>query len=210
MKKVVVIADLHIGFKKSDYDAIHRTLNLIEKQKDEIELLILNGDSVDLWRCPYKKIRKNPIYNNAFEHLQRVANIVRTVYVRGNHDALAHKIIGNDLNVEYKRIFIHENICYLHGDQFVVMQVESLFAFITNRCNFISKHISNLFERSNISNKFVKRVEKFKNDNFFSYVVVAHNHLPAIYNNEIVFCGDALHYPSYVEISEGCIKIKKI
>lgn len=209
MRKIICVADWHIGYKNTDYDAIRRALDLIEKNHKEIDMLILNGDSVDLWRCPYKKIRETPVYNEVFEHLQRVTNLLKTIYIRGNHDYMADKIIGDDLNVEYKRVFVHENVCYLHGDQFAFMQIESLFAFITRRCNFISKHVNRIVCRSNISNVFVKKIEKFQTDNFFEHVVVAHTHIPAIYKG-IVFCGSAIGHLSYIEISDEKIKIKKI
>lgn len=209
MKKIICVADWHIGYKKSNYDAIHRSLDYIEENRSEIKMLILNGDCIDLWRCPYKKIRETPVYNEAFERLQTIANRMKVIYIRGNHDYMADKIIGDDLNVEYKRMFIHENVCYLHGDQFVFMQIESLFAFVTRRCNFISRHVNNIFTKSNIPNSFVKKIEKFQTDNFFEHVVVAHTHIHAIYKG-IVFCGSAIEHLSYIEISDEKIKIKKI
>jgi len=208
LKKVVCVADFHIGFKSANYDNIHAILDRIEEQKDDIEILVLNGDIIDLWRCQYKKIRENPIYNDAFEHLQKVTNIVsRTIFIAGNHDTLAHEIINDDLNVEYKRMFIHENICYIHGDQFSPIQIESFFALITKRFSFIGKHVN--YGSAYISKRMQKRVDDFTRANFYEYVILAHNHVPHIFRN-VVYCGDTTQNPSYVEVSEGCIKIKKM
>lgn len=206
---IVCIADLHIGYKNTNYNAIHNMLDLIEENHEKIEMLVLNGDCIDLWRCNYKKLRKTPIYNDAFEHLQKVTNLIKTVYVRGNHDYVAHKIIGDDLNVDYTRMFVHNNICYIHGDRFSMFQIEAFFALITKRFNFIGRHVDKNFLSGNISNSFVRRIEKFKSDNFFEHVIVAHNHVPGIYRG-IVFCGSAFDHMSYIEVTDEKIKIKKI
>ena len=209
MNKIVVVSDWHIGWKRAGYDSIRRALDLIEENYKEIDILILNGDIFDLWRCNYKKIRNTPIYNDIFERLQKITNIVRTIYIRGNHDYGADKVIGDDLNVEYTRMFVNNNICYIHGDRFSTLQIESFSALITKRFHFISKFVDRTCIRPNISVNFVKRIEKFKTDNFFEHVIVAHNHISWIYKG-IVFCGDSVHYPSYIEVTDEKIKIKKI
>lgn len=205
MKKNIVLADTHIGFSQTNHNSIDRALDVIEEEKDDIELLILNGDIVDLWRCKYEDIKTN----ETFIHLQEIANIIKTVYVRGNHDYVAHKIIGKDLNVDYTRMFVHNNICYIHGDRFSTFQIESFFALITKRFNFISRLIDKNIMSSNISSRFIKRIEKFKVDNFFEHVIVAHNHIPGIYKG-IVFCGSAFDHMSYIEVTDEKIKIKRI
>ena len=209
MNKIVVVSDWHIGWKRAGYDSIRRALDLIEENYKEIDILILNGDIFDLWRCSYKKTRSTPIYNDIFERLQRITNTIRTVYIRGNHDYGADKIIGDDLNVEYTRMFVNNNICYIHEDRFSTLQIESFSALITKRFHFISKFVDRTCIRPNISANFVKRIEKFKTDNFFEHVIVAHNHISWIYKG-IVFCGDSVHYPSYIEVTDEKIKIKKI
>lgn len=209
MRKIIVVADWHVGWKRAEYDAIHRALDLIEENHEEIDMLILNGDTFDLWRCSYEKIRNTPIYNDVFEHLQKVTNIVRTIYIKGNHDYIANKIIGDDLNVEYTRLFIHNNVCYIHGDRFSTFQIESLFALVTKQLHFLSRLVDRTFVKSKISSGFIKRIEKFQSDNFFEHVIVAHNHIPAIYKG-IVFCGSAINHMSYIEVTDEKIKIKKI
>ena len=206
---IIVVSDWHIGWKRAGYNSICRALDLIEENCKEIDILILNGDIFDLWRCSYKKIRSTPVYNDVFERLQKIANTTRTVYIRGNHDFGADKIIGNDLNVEYTRMFVNSNICYIHGDRFSTFQIESLFALITKRLHFISKLIDRTCMIPNISKGFIRRIEKFKTDNFFEHVIVAHNHISWIYKG-IVFCGDSMHCPSYIEITDEKIKIKKV
>lgn len=205
MKKIIVLADTHIGLAQTNYTSIDRALSVLEEEKDNIELLILNGDIVDLWRCKYEDLKNN----ETFKHLQEVTKLIKTIYIRGNHDYVAHKIIGKDLNVSYTRMFVHNNICYIHGDRFSTFQIESLFALITKRFNFISKLIDENILSSNISSGFVKRIEKFKVENFFEHVIVAHSHIPGIYKG-IVFCGSAFNHMSYIEVTDEKIKIKKI
>lgn len=205
MKKIIVLADTHIGFAQTNHASIDRALDTLEEEKDDIELLILNGDIVDLWRCKYKDMKNN----KTFAHLQKVTNLIKTIYVEGNHDYVAHKIIGDDLNVYYTRMFVHNNICYIHGDRFSMFQIEAFFAMITKRFNFIGRLVDKNFLSGNISNSFVRRIEKFKSDNFFEHVIVAHNHVPGIYRG-IVFCGSAFDHMSYIEVTDEKIKIKKI
>ena len=205
MKKIIVLADTHIGFAQTNHGSIDRALDIVEEEKDNIELLILNGDIIDLWRCKYEDIK----VNETFKHLQNVTKIVKTIYVRGNHDYVAHKMIGDDLNVDYTRMFVHNNICYIHGDRFSMFQIESFFALITKRFNFISKLVDKNILSSNISSGFVKRIEKFKVENFFEHVIVAHSHIPGIYKG-IIFCGSAFDHMSYIEVTAEKIKIKKI
>jgi len=207
MKKVICIGDLHIGWKNADYDAIHRMLDRIEENKDEIDVLVLNGDIVDLIRCRYKDIRKNEIYNDAFEHLQKVTNMIRTEYCIGNHCLLAPEIIGKDLNVEYHESFIHDNIIFMHGHQFCKIQMKCVLAFIIKHLNFIGKRFD--YGSAYISAALHKKIYEFARANFYEFVVVSHTHVPYIFRN-VIYCGDMTQNPSYIEISENKIKIKKI
>ena len=207
MSKVICCADFHIGWKNANYRNVHKILDLVEEQKDDIELLVLNGDIIDLLRCKYSEIRKNKTYNDAFLHLKRVTEIVETKYVCGNHCILAPQIVGDDLNVDYCESYIHDNILFIHGHQFSYVQIYSVLAFITRHLNFIGKHIN--CGSAYISKSFHNKVDEFARANFYEYVILAHNHVPHVFRN-VVYCGDMTQNPSFVEINENNIKIKKV
>lgn len=207
MKKVVCVADLHIGWNNANYSNIHKILDLIEDQKDNIELLILNGDILDLLRCKYSDIRENKTYNDAFLHLKKVTDIVETKYIFGNHCVLAPEIVGDDLNVTYHDSFIHDNILYMHGHQFSRIQVYFLLAFITKHLNFIGRHIN--YGSAYISKRLQNKIDEFARANFYEYIVLAHYHVPHVFRN-VVYCGDVTQNPSYIVVSNDSIKIKKI
>jgi UDP-2,3-diacylglucosamine pyrophosphatase LpxH len=200
---IIVCGDWHIGFKKANYVAIDHILDVIEESHEDIEMLILNGDTVDTWRAKYDDIKKN----ETFKHLQRVTKNVRTIFILGNHDYTADDVIGDDLNVEYKRVFVHDNICYLHGDQFSYVQIESLFAFITRKMNFLSRWINSAPAKTTIPKAILKRINKFSENNFFEHIIVSHYHCPYIFKT-LIFTGDAINYPSYLEVTEDSIKMK--
>lgn len=207
VKKVVCIGDLHIGWKNACYNKIHKMLDLIEKNKDEIDVLILNGDIVDLLRCKYEDIKKNETYNNAFEHLQEVTNVIQTEYCVGNHDILAPEIVGKDLNTRYHESFIYDNIIFMHGHQFCNIQMKCILAFITKHLSFIGKRIN--YGSARISVKLQKKIDKFARENFYEFVVVSHTHVPYVLRN-VLYCGDMTQNPSYIVIDKNSIKIKKI
>lgn len=207
MNKIIVIGDLHIGYKKTNYENVHRILNNIEDQKDDIDILFLNGDIIDLLRCKYSIIRKNEIYNKAFLHLKKVTELLEVVYLSGNHDILAPEIIGDDLNVEYHSSFIYDNILFMHGHQFSKIQINCVLAFITKHLSFIGQYVNDGSAR--ISKRLQNRIDEFARANFYEYIILSHTHTPYIFRN-IVFVGDVTQNPSFIEITDEKIKIKRI
>ena len=207
MNKIIVVGDLHIGYKKTNYKNVHRILDLIEDQKDDIDILILNGDIIDLLRCKYSNIRKNEVYNEAFLHLKNVTETVKTIYIIGNHCILAPEIVGDDLNVEYRNSFIHDNILFMHGHQFSKIQINCLLAFFTKHLSFIGQYVNDGSAR--VSKRLQKRIDKFSQENFYEYIVLSHYHVPHVFRNTI-YCGDVTQSPSFIEITKNSIKIKRI
>ena len=207
MKKIIVIGDLHIGYKKTNYNNVHRILDRIEDQKDDIDILILNGDIIDLLRCKYSNIMENEVYNKAFLHLKKVTEMLKTIYITGNHCIMAPDIVGSDLNVEYCESFIYDNILFIHGHQFSKIQIDCVLAFITKHLSFIGQYVNNSSAR--ISKRLQSRIDDFARANFYEHIVISHMHVPHIFRN-VVYCGDITQNPTYIEISDEKIKIKKI
>ena len=204
---IIVAADWHIGFTNYvDYNSINNILDVVEHNKDQLDYFILNGDTVDLWRSKYSDIAKNPV----FIRLQKIVTEVPTIYIRGNHDYLADSIIGSDLDVQYRRIFIHDNICYLHGDQFSFLQIESFFAIVTRKFRYLIDLVSRCVNTApihrSVPKSILKRVDQFTRSNFFEKVIISHYHCPMVFDNAI-FTGDSINYPSYLVIRDESIQM---
>jgi UDP-2,3-diacylglucosamine pyrophosphatase LpxH len=77
---ILVVSDLHLGYKKSNHEDFLNFLNEYENVK--IDHLILLGDIFDFWRCRSKKI----ITENE-EILSKLSTLTHKIhYIAGNHD----------------------------------------------------------------------------------------------------------------------------
>jgi len=131
MKKwrTIIMSDLHLGARQSQTDKI---LNFLEK--NESEILILNGDIIDGWALKSKgKWNKN--CSKVFRRfMKRSEQGTKVIYIRGNHDDFLKPFVPFKMNkIEIVRKYVHEGIdgrkyfCF-HGDvlDFIIMKVRWL------------------------------------------------------------------------------------
>ena len=77
---ILVVSDLHLGYKKSNQEDFVNFLN--EYENVEIDHLILLGDILDFLRCKSKKV----VTENE-EILSKLSNLANKIhYIAGNHD----------------------------------------------------------------------------------------------------------------------------
>jgi UDP-2,3-diacylglucosamine pyrophosphatase LpxH len=81
--KLVIVSDIHLGYKNADKDSFNRFLDSLQSDK-EITDLILLGDIVDMWRRD-----ASGVFLENWDIVQKIISLkqkMRVHYVAGNHD----------------------------------------------------------------------------------------------------------------------------
>lgn len=85
--KIIEFSDSHLGKEQSNKSNMGRLLDMVAREKPD--LLIGNGDIVDLWRAKEEEIEKNPLVRR----LKELSGKMETVFIVGNHD-FNHEALG--------------------------------------------------------------------------------------------------------------------
>ena len=201
--KVVVLSDVHLGTYGSHATEMLRYLKSIKP-----EILILNGDIIDIWQFSKRYWPKS--HMQVIKHITKLlAKGAKVYYVTGNHDELLRKFVGFRLgklqivnkvllNLDGRKAWI------FHGDVFdVTMQYSKWLTklgahsydalIILNRIvNFfsvkmgygklsLSKKIKNNVKTAvKFINKFEDTVADIGIANGYDYAVCGHIHHPEI------------------------------
>ena len=200
-----VISDTHLGTYSSHAKELVAYLKSISPQ-----LLILNGDIIDIWQFSKRYWPKQ--HMKVIKHfMEWISKGVKIYYVTGNHDEMLRKFTGfkmGSFRIVDKVVLELENeqkAWFFHGDVFdVTMQHSKWVAklgaagydilILINRCvNFISEKV---FKKGKVSlskkiKNSVKSAVKFINSfeqtaadigisNKYKYVVCGHIHQPEI------------------------------
>jgi UDP-2,3-diacylglucosamine pyrophosphatase LpxH len=201
--EVVVISDVHLGTYGCHAKELTHYLKSIKP-----EMLILNGDIIDMWQFSKKYFPKS--------HMKVVKEIIRfaakgipVYYITGNHDEMLRKFAGFKLgNLEITNKLLldldDKKAWIFHGDVFdVTMQhakwLTKLGAIgydtliiINSSCNYILEKLGR--EKISLSKKIknsVKSAVKYINNfeaicadiainNGYEYVLCGHIHQPEI------------------------------
>lgn len=228
----IICSDVHLGFEDTNYDAFHDFLDYVETNKSIMDKFILNGDIIEMWRISYDSIRADPVYNDAFVHLQETANElanndVETIFCLGNHDYMADKVIKDDLNVSYKHSYIIDDVIVKHGwEQDFVQQFfffdalvsPAVYAIISDFMPAIyqqfyrkpsevptSEYVDNISWIDGIRKKAVEFAAKIG----VPTIILGHRHHPEITGN-FVDCGDFIDSISWCEITNGIPELKDL
>lgn len=200
--EIVVISDVHLGTYGCRAEELYLYLKSIEP-----EILILNGDIIDIWQFSKNYWPKShmKVVNRI---LKMMANNTRVYYITGNHDELLRKFsdfqLGNFsicnklvLHLDGKKTWI------FHGDVFDVSIKHSkwlaklggkgydMLIFINSMMNNALNYFG--FERVSFSKKIkssVKSAVKFIND-FESTAI----DMAAYHDFDAVICGH-IHQPA--------------
>jgi UDP-2,3-diacylglucosamine pyrophosphatase LpxH len=200
--QVAVVSDLHLGMRGCHAQTILAYLKSIEP-----EVLILNGDIIDIWQ--FKKKYFPPAHMQVVrELLSMIARGKKVYYITGNHDELFRRFIGFKVgNFELVNKVVLEldgkRAWFFHGDVFdVTMQYSKwltklggkgydLLIWFNQLINGISMRLGH--GRISLSKKVkesvkgaVQYINQFETvaaeiaiSNGYDYVVCGHIHQPA-------------------------------
>lgn len=223
--KVKIISDFHISGEVLAKNNEHLIVDYLEKSKNEVDFIVLNGDIFECWANDYAlqehlfdNIKKNKpfFFNYIIDNLldvnglsfQLIPNIYKKyehnklIYINGNHDAIFRKKMENKVcrNV----IFLLHNlkIFIAHGHDVDV------FNYKNNNCCFNCFYPGGPLKTSGPSN-----IDNNVDDNLL-YLQHTFNYLPEkneIYENHACELSKKENYDIvvYGHTHEGCIKVLK-
>ena len=115
--EVVIISDVHLGTYGS-----HASELLLYLRSIETNLLIINGDFIDIWNFN-KRYFPAAHMQVIREIMSMITNGTRVVYITGNHDEMMRKYsdmqLGNFQVADKLVIEINGSMCWIfHGDVF--------------------------------------------------------------------------------------------
>ncbi len=199
--EVVVVSDLHLGTYGCHAEEILKYLKSVRPQ-----ILVLNGDIVDIWQ--FRKRYWPKSHMKVVKYVMGlIAKGVQVYYVTGNHDEMMRKFVGFELgNFRIVNKIVLEidgrKAWIFHGDVFDVTMQHSkwlaklgavgydILIFINTLVNFCSRLIGKgkISFSKRIKEK-VKSAVKFINNfehtaaqiaiaNHYDYVVCGHIHQP--------------------------------
>jgi UDP-2,3-diacylglucosamine pyrophosphatase LpxH len=215
--KRLVISDTHIGSRFSRKEEIYELL--VEKEYDQ---LILNGDIIEFLKVPtFSKV--------ALEIFKVAKNKAKEViYIIGNHDVAMSSFVDQD----FENIKFVSEYCFTegdrkfrieHGDKYEsgIVHHRTLMSIISSFQNALEKildvDLSTWFANLNINKRKIKRLWDIIDLNMdVDVLVVGHTHMPeaVIWIDEdekiktYVNCGDWVQHATYVEITDGVIRLR--
>jgi len=123
--KVLVIADLHIGYEealnkqgvfipRSQFKETEAKLDEIFRQIGKVETIVINGDLKHEFSVISEQEWNETL--KIFDILQR--HCKKIILIKGNHDAVLGPI-AKKRGLEIKDYYCIEDICILHGDKII-------------------------------------------------------------------------------------------
>ena len=198
--KWMVFSDTHLGSRlcKRHSDL----LDLLKRVSPDLDLLVINGDFLDLWRTTLDKICRNQTLNTlvnfVLETLPRSG--LRVVYVFGNHeDEYIEELKDEFPDVEFYWNYEVDRIKIIHGHQFDKSYTENRDKLY--RATKIQQFFDNLFRidvrklllridkllRTRVYEKFVEEIHENATNQYsdhYEAVVVSHSHKSLISDHD--------------------------
>ncbi|MEM2031466.1 MAG: metallophosphoesterase [Candidatus Pacearchaeota archaeon] len=122
-KKVLIIADLHIGYEQALVEEgilVPRTMfKEIKKEIEELlklnpKIVIINGDL----KHEFSSISKQE-WQETLELLDLLLKKAKVILVKGNHDTILEPI-ARKKNLLVKDFYCFDDVCVLHGHKFLL------------------------------------------------------------------------------------------
>lgn len=214
----IVISDVHVGSVHSNENDL---LNFLKSKK--FDELIINGDFLDLIKCPDFSPKSLEILDFLINSEKKI------IYIIGNHDNPIKSFEGRSLsNIEFKTsynfIYCERRYFITHGDNYDsglvrypgIMKVVSLIQYLLEKT--FGVNLSLLLSKIK-GNK--NRVKSFWNivdcNKDFDVTIIGHLHNPEVLiwvNKDGVVktyanTGDWVENNTYIEISNGLLRLKK-
>jgi len=200
--EIVVISDVHLGTSASNAKALDSYLKSIKP-----EILILNGDIIDIWQFKkkYWPASHMKIIKRIFTFLSKKTKVY---YVPGNHDETVRRFVGTQLGnlaIQNKVVLElgGEKVWVFHGDAFDVTMQHSrwlaklgavgfdLLILLNSAVNFLLLRLGrqrisfatrikkSVKKAVSFVNSFEDTVAQIASDQGFSTVICGHIHQPA-------------------------------
>lgn len=214
----VIISDVHLG----SFSSKEKSLLCFLKSIDFDELII-NGDFLDLIKCP-----------NFSETTLEIINFLATcnkkiIYIIGNHDSQLSNFANNSLlNIEFKTSYSFEysgrSYFVTHGDNYDsgLVKYELFMKMMSVIQNFFEKtlkiDIGTMWSNFNNKKNKIKHFWSIVDSNIsYDVVIIGHVHRPEVliwvdkesrvktYANT----GDWVSNKTYIDISNGMLRLKK-
>ncbi|MGB0511000.1 MAG: UDP-2,3-diacylglucosamine diphosphatase [Flavobacteriales bacterium] len=227
--EVAVLSDLHLGMRGCRATEVLAYLRSIDP-----EILVLNGDIIDIWQ--FKKKYFPPAHMQVVRELLGMIARQKTVYyITGNHDEMLRRFVGFEtgnfkiVNKVLLELDGKTAWCF-HGDVFdVTMQHSKWLAMLGGKgydaliwLNHVINQVSLALGRGRISLskkvkesvkgavKFINQFEETAADiairNGYDYVVCGHIHQPA--SRTIRREGGAVRYLNSGDWVENCTALE--
>lgn len=217
--KIYAASDMHIGYEKANHEKI---MKFFVGASIKADIVILDGDTFDLWRTPYRKMLFDikPQFLDVMDALQQTAKKTKVIIIPGNHDYNLNQLWGlhKGYNVNIMEDIPLGSLVFTHGWQFDVMQRFGSFGYgwLVNRFPYLYQRYFKgpsqiVNRRSDIRSKRVRKIHNqasyYASIHKFEYIIMGHTHVPGIHGN-VIDCGDFIDSCSYVEIDNGKPEIK--
>jgi UDP-2,3-diacylglucosamine pyrophosphatase LpxH len=147
---IIVVSDVHLGYKKSDKDSFNNFIDSDLTKLDEEDHLVLLGDIFDFWRENFVEVTteyKKNVVGKDVEATNTEGMITKKLYLLQKKNRFhVHYIVGNhdysilyfsERNMTFPFLVNHRNLrlsvngrkfCFTHGYEFEVL---ANFVFIT-------------------------------------------------------------------------------
>lgn len=157
--RTIVLSDLHLGSKYSRPKDVINFLN-----KNDCEILILNGDIIDGWA-----LKRGDIWDS--DHMKCVRKIIKKAkrtkiyWIRGNHDDFLFDLIPFKLgSVRIREKIEHTGI---NGKKYIVLHGDIFDVFVT-KMKWLAKIGSVGYDFTLWLNKWYNKYRAFRGMEYFS------------------------------------------
>lgn len=203
--KWMIFSDTHLGSILSKRTS--EILDLLKKKTPDLDLLIINGDFLDLWRTTFDKIYQTSTLNHLINFMLVVLPLsgLRVIYIFGNHEDDDIKLLRDKYpDVEFYWNYNVDKIKIIHGHQFDKSYTENRDKLY--RSTKIQQFFDTIFRidirkllikidkilHTGVYNKFVKEIHDGAVELYSEHydgIVVSHSHSSSIikYDNFTVY-----------------------
>ena len=212
--KIVACSDLHIPYTNHRFIAFSNYVCAREP-----DIVIFNGDILDLVRCNVKEIKNSKTGRELLGALKKVILKIKTIFIDGNHDPELGHNLTKLLGFEVKSVpfCCIGKTCFIHGHQFDPLCKNWNWKLLTKVAPFFFRPPSEWKKRNR--EKWKKKIGLIYTNAFTfleenpwcTLLVIGHTHYPSLHELEtrqwLADCGDMKDSLSGVEIENRKAKI---
>ena len=213
MSATFFASDFHIGYPQANYEAIHKFLDLAEKEASELFLL---GDTFELIWNDWKGLTENIEAFAVITHLERLSRKIDLTIITGNHDPV-NKWPLPLWRFPPQKDTVWNGYYLTHGHQFdpSIKALDGALGWLYRFLPYVKdKLFSTPFERKGESERYNLHISSIHSSVFqwaagreLKGIIFGHTHFPLYeycpsLDLEIVNTGDMVDSLSYA-VSEG-------